>query len=368
MVNFFIFATLIFSYYATPAMGEVVKGIYGVPSLAKRHPSTYVEELEKGGVNAVFVRPDKDTIKWFNARGFKVYVSINVFGGKGAWKKYPDSRPVKSDGSYLGSKQGYKGHGGMCPTHPEWRNKRLKYIEKLVKEFGGEGGIDGVWLDFIRYPGLWEVLEPEIPDTCFCSRCLKKFVVDSKVKLPKGLNGKEAADWIKGNVPYEWMKWKKQQIASFVAKVRKVLDQRPIETRPILGIFLVPWTKGERQNAVSYAFGQDYFQLGKYADVLSPMVYHKMVGQPPSWVGSMSQYYEETVPCQVWPIVQATDCTAEEFAEVMKYASEGAADGVLGYSFSAMNANLWDGFREFRRLPNLLVSGLTPRRQDAKER
>ncbi len=339
------------------AAGEVVKGIYGVPAVGERDPLSYVEDMEKAGVNAVFVKPDRDTVKWFKAKGFKVFVSVDAYGGSKAWKRFPDSRPVLADGSLLGEKP-YACHGGACPSHEGWQRERISYIAGLLKEFdSGDLKIDGIWLDYIRYPGRWSVLDPKIPDTCYCGRCLSKFSKDTGIQFSKDLKTRETSRWIKENCPYEWMKWKKEQINAFVEKVRERLDKEPSESRPLLGIFLVPWTKGERQNGVCYAFGQDGFELTKYADVISPMVYHKKVGRSEAWVGVMTRYYEERVSCEIWPIVQAMDCTVEEFAAVMRYAGEGGADGVLGYPFGAIDkAGLWEGFRGFERLPNLLVS------------
>ncbi len=377
------------------ATGEVVKGIYGVPSIAERDPSSYVGDMEKAGVNAVFVKPDRDTVKWFKDRGFQVFVSIDAYGGSRAWKQFPDSRPVLADGSLLGENPEYACHGGACPSHEGWQRERLSYIAGLIKDFEGQGlFIDGIWLDYIRYPGRWSVLDPKIPDTCYCERCLGKFSKEMGIEFPIGFsrrdaktqrreegqrsdvsgwavedekdgmigwvagsNTKEVSRWIKENCPYEWMVWKKRQINGFVEKVRGVLNEKSPDRRPLLGIFLVPWTKGERGNGVSYSFAQDGFELAKYADVISPMVYHKKVGRSEAWVGVMTRYYEERVSCEVWPIVQAMDCTVEEFAAVMRYAGEGGADGVLGFPFRAVEkAGLWEGFRGFNRAVNLLKS------------
>ena len=312
-----------------------VTGIYGVPAIKQRDPSAYVGEMAAAGVNAVFVPADKETVAWFKAYGFQVYVSVNAFGGKGAWQKYADARPVNRRGELLGAEPGFKGHGGACPTHPGWRNERLKYVAQLVETLGGEGGIDGIWLDFIRYPGFWETTAPEIPDTCYCSRCLNRFAADSGVAMPKGLGGKEAAAWIQEKAPHEWMTWKKERIADFVKAVKKILAQNPGKKALKLGLFLVPWTKGERNNAVSYVLGQDPFALGELVDVVSPMVYHRMCGKSPRWVGDMVDYYQETMKCRVWPIVQAVDCSAEDFEAAVSWAWKGGADGVLVYSFGA---------------------------------
>lgn len=342
----------LFGCFLPNAHSEVIRGVYGVPTVGKTDPSESI--LKHSNINAVFSPAHPETIKWFKKRGLKVFISINVFGGKGAWKRYPDSRPIKDDGAFLGSMPGYRGHGGVCPTHRAWRRERLDYIEGLLNRFGGEDGIDGIWLDFIRYPGLWEVEKPEIPDTCYCRRCLKKFQQDRDILLPHGLKASEAAALIKKDYAYEWMRWKKAQISSFVTEVREILNGSPAGGSIILGLFLAPWSKGEKENAISFVLAQDPFQLSGQADVISPMLYHRMCGRPESWVGYMTRYYRETAFCPVWPIVQSVDCSSDEFSNVIKYAGQAGADGILVYSFNHMKSDHLFGLAEFKRPVNLI--------------
>ncbi|MFP4087286.1 MAG: hypothetical protein ACLFUL_10900 [Desulfobacteraceae bacterium] len=358
---------LFFLVLPTAVSGEVVKGIYGVPSIGERDPLSYVEDMEEAGVNAVFVKPDLETVKWFKERGLKVFVCVDAYGGKKAWKRFPDSRQVLAEGSLLGKDRKYGCHGGACASHEGWRKARLADIDELIRGYEARGvPIDGIWLDYIRYPGRWSVVEPKIPDTCYCKRCLETFAKDTGIQAPTEGITEQAADWIKKNCPYEWMKWKKGRIERFVRAVRRLVDQHAEKTRPILGIFLVPWTHGERGNAVCYAFGQDGFELAQYADVISPMVYHKKVGRPVSWVGYMTRYYAERAGCEVWPIVEAVVLEEEKvgrsegekvtgLGEVMRYAGEGGAGGVLAFAFGAVDkGKLWEGFEGFERLPDML--------------
>ena len=346
-----IFLITLFLFFSIEVQASLVKGIYGIPSIKEKDPLIYISQLKKAGVNAVFVPADKDTISFFKEHGLKVFISVNAFGGRSAWKKYPDARPLKSDGTLLGSEPGYKGRGGICPTHRQWRTERLKYIEKLITQFPD---IDGIWLDFIRYPGLWEVKNPEIPDTCYCRRCLKQFQDDMHLSLPEGLNTTDASLWIKNNCSYDWMKWKKKQISSFVKAVGKLVKGIPSGKDIKLGLFLVPWTKGERQNAISFRLAQDAFELSQHVDVISPMVYHKMCGQPASWVDDMTRYYKEGANCKIRPIVQSQDCSFEEFSHVLKYAGQAMADGILIFSFKHMTPDLWHGVKAFQRPANFV--------------
>ena len=441
------FVALICLLYGGEIRAEGVRGVFGVPSLEKVNPSSYLSAMEKAGVNAVFVPAEWETIQWFKSRGFKVFISVNAFGGTGGWKSYSDAQPVLAGGQKMDTM--VSKYGGICPTHPAWRAERLKHIEDIVRQVGGPGGVDGIWLDFVRYPGFWETpengdseskrgLKPTatsaatstvtlegmrqspIPDTCYCPRCLKKFQDDQKIKLPEGLSASEASAWIKKHHPYEWMMWKKEQINSFVREVRKIIDKtgagfsqdiqdkrrlQPAATTDdvkrglksaatstvtstategrgqsplLLGVFVTPWTKGEKDDAISYMLAQDAFALSAIVDVISPMIYHKMVGKPESWVGKMTAYYKETAKCEVWPIVQSVGTTKKELHRVVRYAGQAGADGILVFSYEGMkgknppqppfkkggkpealtqgkiSAAMWEVLKEFRPQTNLI--------------
>lgn len=141
-----VFVVLFFCIFSGTARAKTVKGIFGVPAIQRLQPSDLSWRMKQGnltgkvettivmdttGVNAVFVPEDGQTIKWFKERGYKVYLSVNAFGGSRIWEKYPDARPVKADGSLVGVATGEMGHGGVCPTHQQWRAERLSHIKKL---------------------------------------------------------------------------------------------------------------------------------------------------------------------------------------------------------------------------------------------
>ncbi len=343
------------------AEAEIIKGVYGAPAdVPDDSPFRKGAIAESSGVNAVFVPPKQDAVKWYKEQGFKVYVSVNAFGGKGAWEKYPDSRPVKANGKNLGEEKGDKGQEGTCPTHVKWREDRLRHIKHLVDVPGKDHGIDGIWLDYIRYPGFWETAKPDVPDTCYCARCLKKFQADRKIKIPAGRKTKEAAFWIKNNCLYEWMDWKKEQINSFVRDVKGILAEHP--KKITLGLFTVPWRKGEKDDAVSYTLAQDAFRLSEIADVISPMLYHKMCAHSEDWVGMMTQYYTETAGCSVWPIIQSHDLNPEEFGKAAANCAKAGADGILVFSYGGIKDSkfekkkLWECFRAFEPQGNLIIN------------
>lgn len=319
-----------------------VVGIYGV---GKDTP-----ELTEYSIQRVFVSARQELVASQVAAGREVYLSLNAFGGSGAWQKFPDSRPVTADGSYL-----EKSLGGICPTHRGYRDERLALLETWLKDGEKEWQIDGVWLDFIRYPGRWEQVEPNLPDTCYCERCLKDFQEKSGIKIPENLaTVGQKADWIHDTKHLEWINWKKEQIVSFVREVKSLIDTLGAGRNLKLGVFLVPWQKADHSSMLSSHLAQDAGLLAPYVDVFSPMVYHAMVGQPAQWIGVISDYFGEMTGKTVWPIIQSHDISAEDFGKAIDAVSHSNADGLLVYSFRGMQEEHWPELGKYKLKQNLI--------------
>ena len=333
---------------ASADQADTVRGMYGVPG---EDIEKTIKLLRQGRVTHVFATPHLPTITRLKREGFQVFLTLNAFGGAAAWKQFPDAVPVTASGKAISSHL-----GGVCPTHFAWREERLELLASWLRQFGqgGDAGIDGVWLDFARYPGRWESASPEIPDSCYCPRCLQLFQVEKGVAMPEGLATVAAAAWIHGHAEEKWLQWKKEQITSFVRDARAVID-REQAGRPIkLGIFLVPWTKGERQGAVTFRLAQDASQIARYVDVVSPMVYHHMVGEPAAWTGGIAAYFQDMTGKPVWPIIQAEKISAAEFGQAVQAVAAGGAAGVLVFTLPEMQQGMWPALAAFTARENLL--------------
>ncbi|BDD86660.1 hypothetical protein [Desulfofustis limnaeus] len=319
-------------------------GVYGVTA-------DWVEDKNRT-VGRVFLPGDKELIARHRQAGREVYLTLNVFGGRQAWQLFPDSVPILADGTSLAEGAN---HGGVCPTHPGWRANRLAKLVVMVREFGGQEGIGGIWLDFIRYPGRWEQPDPELPDTCYCPRCLDAFQRHSNLRIPERLvSVGEQARWIKEQAAYAWVVWKKEQITSFVREARDVLQENSGVQPLQLGVFLVPWRQADFNGALSFQLAQDAQQFAPYVDQLSPMVYHRMVGRDVAWVEELGRYYDEVAPGRVWPIVQAEEVGAEEFEQVLGGVARSGADDVLVYSYRTMLDHHWRALSGFVPSANLI--------------
>jgi hypothetical protein len=317
-------------------------GVYGV--------GNDFQTLSQYPVDAVFVPPKAELIAAQNVAGRRVFLTLNVFGGTQAWKDFPDARPVRADGEYLDPAL-----GGICPTHEGWRRSRLDLLASWLEKFRGASAIDGVWLDFIRYPGRWEQGAPDIPDTCYCPRCLGKFQADSGVRVvDEAKTVAEKAEWIQKNARLPWMAWKKEQVASFAREAKQLIAQPAGEHRILLGAFVVPWRKSDHNGAISFHLAQDAKLLADSIDIFSPMVYHRMVERPVDWVGEITDYYAEMTGREVWPIIQADKVGEEEFGQVVKTVSRPSAQGLLVFKHSDLKDEHWPMLLQYQEPPNLL--------------
>jgi hypothetical protein len=301
-------------------------------------------------VDAVFVLPEEENIAAQRAAGRRVFLTLDVFGGSGGWKTFPDSRPVKADGELL-----EPALAAICPTHPGWRQNRLGLLASWLERFQGASAIDGVWLDFIRYPGRWEEEHPVVPDTCYCPRCLAKFQADAGVRIGGEADTvAEKARWIRDNARLAFSAWKKEQIVSFAREAKQLLGEAAGDRRIVLGAFVVPWRKSDFNGALSFSLAQDAKLLAPFVDIFSPMVYHKMVKRPAPWVGEITDYYAEMTGRTLWPILQAEKVGGEEFEQVVQSVSHSVASGLLVYTFREMKDEQWPLLAAYQPPANLL--------------
>lgn len=334
---------------AVSGQAEGIRGVYGVSA---ENLTATLPLIKEAHITSVFAPAHQPSIERLKQEGLQVFLTLNAFGGREGWKKFPDSVPVAASGTPVSSSL-----GGVCPTHTAWREERLNLLASWLEQFGSaEEGIDGIWLDFVRYPGHWESAHPDIPDTCYCSRCLQLFQVKKGVTIPEGLFAGEVASWIHIHAEEKWRQWKKEQIVSFVRDVRSLIDKSTDGKRLKLGVFLVPWRQGERSGSVLTDLAQDARQMAPYVDIFSPMVYHQMAGQTAGWVRDISEYFLDVTGKVVWPIVQAEHVGAAEFAEVGQAVTASGAEGMLIFTLPAMQEHHWSTLGQFLPRRNLLAN------------
>ena len=284
---------------------DKVKCAFGLPLDSKpfkgKTHAEVAELLDEMGINAVCACPqDAELIRELHLAGIKVYAEMGMFIGKRHWEAHPESRPINARGKPIG--EPHPGYCGVCPNQ-EWLRKEI--LDKVADRFQ-KFEYDGLWLDFIRYPGRWEEKKPIVEECCFCDVCLGKFAGSRNVSYPANLKSTEdKAQWILANHRQEWVRFKCETITDFVRQIKKAMARE--NPRAILGVFNVPWTQDEFDGAVLNHLGQDVKALAGYVDVFSPMVYHRYCRRPMRWIAEYTDWVREATGRPVWPIVQVCD-------------------------------------------------------------
>ncbi len=108
----------------------------------------------------------------------------------------------------------------LCPSHPENRRiERQSVIDAAIRY-----PIDGIHLDYIRYPGA---------NACFCQGCRTRFTATRGAPI-----GNWPADVTTGGRhAAAWQAWRRQQITTFVQSVRAALREVRPEARLSVAVF-----------------------------------------------------------------------------------------------------------------------------------
>lgn len=189
-------------------------------------------------------------------------------------------------------------------------------IEALLERYD----IDGISLDYIRYPNL---------GYDFSDRAVSTFISEIGDKTLK----KE--DFLSKHY-VKWTDWRTKQITRLVKGIREVINssnRRGIE----LSASLIA------QSSISYRsrekFGQDYSQLADYLDMIIPMAYMKEERKPVKWISDViasSRYRignrELLVGLASYQKPKKWKITNREFENSVKLAAKGS-EGVVFYNY-----------------------------------
>jgi len=312
------------------------KALYGfssdLPPFAGKPPAEQVAWLRSVGCTAIFGGyEDPDFVAAAHAVRMPVYAEFGCFVGQQWWEQAPESRPITADGAPLEPEGWYC---GVSPSIPDVRQKRLAALESLLVQHE----LDGVWLDFIRWPCHWEVPDPALPRTSFDPFTLAAFCRDTGITIPV-TDPASAVRLLLGTHEAEWTAWRCAQITSWVADARAVL--RRVRPQALLGLFGIPWRLSDRGGAILNIIGQDYRALGEHVDVFSPMAYHRMCGYPVEWIGDVAAEVRALSRKPVWPIIQSVDepsaLSAAEYGQALDIVlRHPAADGVLVFTLKGV--------------------------------
>lgn len=275
-------------------------GFYWSPSEA--HLDEDRAALRESGATGVVI-PHRavtpELLAELREQGVSAAVDLAMFAGAALRDAFPGSAPIDEHGAPMGPDEWYV---PLCPNDERVRAHHLSTLRELLERHGD--AIDGIWLDFIRYPMRWEVAQPRLVQACFCDRCLGGFLGEPG-RTYTAEERRAATRAILSEQPDAWAGWKCRRIAGLVEAIAALVRAHRPGLR--LGIFALPWRLTDHQGAIRSIVGQDIALLGGIAGVISPMVYHRLCYRDVAWIQEVVRDARERSPAPVLPVVQSLD-------------------------------------------------------------
>src|SRR5256712_5212499 len=259
-----------------------------------------LERLVGYGINAVFTESESYDDAWIrlaHSFGLRWFSGIACFSDHAhrnrAVLERPELWPVTEAGTRRSPMEWYI---GITPTYEDYADARLDLMFSLVQMHG----VDGLMLDFVRWPLHWELeCRPGTqPQHCsFDSHTIRQFQQSSHVSVP-AQTAAEQASWILTHVRTQWTDFKCAVITGFVREmVRRFRSVRP---DLLTGLFVVPLAPAQRELLV----GQRIADLAPLVHYVLPMAYHAILHRPASWVASTVGEIACAAPGKALPVLQ----------------------------------------------------------------
>jgi hypothetical protein len=315
-----------------------IKGVYG-------NPYTLIEDgysFDELGLNAIFVRSislDDDVYETAKSQQARVFVEFPTLLGRGYVDDHPEAWPIDETGEQSPPADWFM---GVCPTDPGFIEHRRSQLRDILETYD----VDGIFLDYVHWHAQFETTDPILPETCFCERCISRFSDETGTEIPDG-DIPEIAAWILEHADPGWRDWRNDVLNNWMIDMKSIVREKQPEA--LVGIFYCSWFPDEHDSALYRNLGIDVEAFAEIADVLAPMLFHKMKDHSPewlsdytSWLGSLIESSVEDKPL-IWPIVQAhnnpVEVTPEEFRQVMLEGSKPPVTGIMMFSDQALLDN-----------------------------
>lgn len=315
-----------------------IKGVYG-------NPGTLLEAgyaFDELGLNAIFVRSislNNELFETAENQNVQVFVEFPTLLGRNYVEEHPDAWPIDETGEKSPPADWFM---GVCPTDPDFKEFRSDQLREVLDTYE----VGGIFLDYVHWHAQFETADPILPETCFCDRCTAKFAEQSGLDIP-GTDIAARAEWILENADPQWRDWRNLILNEWMTDMKTIVKERQPEA--LVGIFYCSWYPGDHDGALYKTLGIDVEAFAEIADVLSPMLFHKMkeretewVSDYTSWLGNLIETSVEDKPL-VWPIVQAHDSpvevSPEEFRQVLVEGSKPPSTGIMMFSDQSLLDN-----------------------------
>lgn len=320
-----------------------MRGIYGgVPQEVIDSGRT----LRDFGIDGVWLGSGSVTaerLALLRAQGVRVYAEFNTLHVADYLKDHPEAAPIGVDGQPSPAPDGWQ---GICPTHDGYRAQRMAAFKALLTDFA----LDGVWLDYHHAHASWEQARPNMPETCFCPRCLGRFQQATGITLPAG-STRDRAALLLSTHREAWVRWRLGVFTDWVREFDGIRDA--VRPAALLGTFHNPWTDEDHGGARLQTLAIDLRAQAAYLDVFSPMPYHARFGHAddPAWIGRQVRWLGRYLGIhgtpgerlRIWPIVQVSDwgepVPLSQVETVLTTGARRPATGVMVFAWGGLRSS-----------------------------
>lgn len=247
---------------------------------------------------------------------------------------HPDWYSVNRKGESASDKPAYVPYYKfLCPSHPEVR----QFVQTTVRELSEIGGLDGVHLDYVRYPDviLAEGLQPkyhiaqdrEYPeyDYCYCDVCKADFKKETGIDLSSLLDPTSSK---------EWRQFRYDRITRLVND-----DLIPVILKG-----------GKAATAAVFPNWQNVRQEWSRwnLDAALPMLYHGFYNKDIAWIGEMTAEEIKALhkPIPVYSGLFVPQLKPDSLAEAVTVALGSGAGGVSLFALQMMTGEHWEQFEK----------------------
>ncbi len=281
------------------------------------------EQIRESGIHAVlFSSFSPEVLALAKEAGLETHAWIWTLcrGQRELLEQHPDWYVVSRQGDSAANKPPYVGYYHfLCPSHEAVRD----YLASVVADLGDTANLDGIHLDYIRYPdvilpvGLWKkynlVQNEELPqfDFCYCATCREAFKKQTGEDL-KNLSNPPANT-----------AWRQYRYDSVTRLVNQLVDVAHRKGKQVTAaVFPTPGLarKMVRQDWVHWNL-----------DAVLPMTYHSFYLEKPEWIEGAVREGVTALPADrpLYAGLYLPDLRSDaDFDQAVRSAMKGGAKGV----------------------------------------
>lgn len=250
------------------------------------------------------------------------YVGLNSPGQVLA--KYPDWQARNKDGT-AGYRQGNNRFFWVCPMHPGVSEFYVELINEVVQNYQ----VDGIHLDYIRYP------DPVVGDACYAHEHRNEFLK---------LYGIDPVELDPERNPDECRLWNKLRADSVTALVA-LLSQEIHRLRPEVAFTCAVWPRG-MPIELNPGLLQDWpvWARNRYLDALIPMAYSSRANEMRGLLVWVKHFLQGNIP--LYAGLQGFNLPGpEELVKQVLIARECGAEGVIVFAYPYLDDTCLEALR-----------------------